>query len=576
MATNSGTPPGAEPTVAEVLVRMLMAAGIDVGFGIPGGQTIPFYAAARRLGFRHVLMRDERNAACAADAYARVTSRVGFCDATLGPGATNLISGVAEAYASSIPIIALVADVKTTREHLRDRGVASQALEQRGLFASISKWYARVQTPDALADVFRQALRVAVSGRPGPVILEIPEDVLAMRYPQAARWDDIKAGDSQWPRYRQAPAAADVEAILRYLRTAKRPIVLAGGGALASGAESLIRRLADEHGLPVVTSINGKGVIEETHPRALGPVGVFGSIQASHALQQADVVLALGTKFAQFNSFLFRLPMAGQIILQVDIDGTELGRAIAVTAGVAADVRTTLSVLADALSKDQPRWDWQPAAHPAAQPGTAADDPAVAPEEIIAALNEAAHPDDVFVTDASLASGWASPRFQVKQAGRRFLAPRGLAGIGWAGGAAIGAALAQRAAGGRVIALAGDGAAGYWLGEIETAARLQLPITFVILNNAGYGWVVQGERMLGIAPESVFAPVDFAMVARGLGATAVTIRKGDDIGRAIRESHALAGPVLIDVLSSDRAQPSVDWGVLDPNASHKYGAYGMG
>lgn len=563
------------PTVAEALLQMLRAAGIDAGFGIPGGQTIPFYAAARRCGFRHVLMRDERNAACAADAYARVTGRVGFCDATLGPGATNLISGIAEAYASSIAMIALVADVKTTREHLRDRGVASQALEQRSLFSSIAKWYGRVHGPEVLADVVRHALRVAVSGRPGPVILEIPEDVFAMPYPGDAAAAGFESDDSQWPRYRPAPAAVDVDAILNHLRTAQRPIILAGGGALASGAGELIQRLADGHGLPVVTSINGKGIIAETHPRAFGPVGVFGNVRASHALRQADVVLALGTKFAQFNSFLFRLPTPQQTVLQVDVDGAELGRAVAVKVGVTADVAMTLAAVVAGLAEEGRRWDWQPSADAPAQPGTGDDDPAVAPESVIAALDETASPRDVFVTDASLASGWAAPRFRVKAAGRHFLAPRGLAGIGWAGGAAVGAALALPA-NSRIIALAGDGAAGYWLGEIETAVRLQLPITFVILNNAGYGWVVQGERMLGITPQSEFAPVDFAAVARGFGAAAFTIRRGDDIAATVREAHAVSGPSLIDVLSSDRAQPSVDWGVLDPSAQHRYGAYGMG
>lgn len=562
-------------SVAEVLVELLSAAGIDCGFGVPGGQTIPFYAAARARGFNHVLMRDERNAACAADAYARVSGRVGFCDATLGPGATNLISGLAEAYASAVPVLALVADVKTTRGHLRERGVASQALEQRALFQSVVKWHGHVPSPEALKDVFLQALRVATTGRCGPVVLEIPEDVLAAEA-GAIDTSGVTARDSLWPRGRSAPDPDDLAAIVEALARAKTPVLLAGGGAVTSQASEVITRLADEHGIAVVTSINGKGAIAETHPCALGPVGVFGATRASRALQRADLVLAVGTKFAQFNSFLFRLPGPTQRVYQIDIDGAEIGRAVRVEGAAIADARTALEQIAGALAKRKISFQ-----HPASddappQPGDVAeDDPGIAPGAVMAALDAAGGEREIFVTDASLSSGWASPRYRVKRAGRGFLAPRGLAGIGWAGGAAIGAALALKGKG-RVIALAGDGAAGYWLGEMETAARLKLPITFVILNNAGYGWVVQGERMLGIAPESCFTPVDFSLIAQGLGLASQRVRKGEDISAAVARAMAADGPSLIDFLSSDRAQPSVDWGALDENAKHRYGAYGMG
>jgi acetolactate synthase-1/2/3 large subunit len=563
-------------TVAETLTELLVAAGIECGFGVPGGQTLPFYAAARRRGFRHVLMRDERNAACAADAFARVSGRVGFCDATLGPGATNLVSGLAEAYASSVPVLALVADVKTSREHLRERGVASQALDQRAFLQSVAKWYARVHTPAALRETFRHALRVATTGRCGPVILEIPEDVIAAKSEDGSPSAGVSPQDSVWPRYRSAPEPRDLRAIVSVLRGARHPVLLAGGGAVASGASDVITQLADRHGIAVVTSLNGKGAIAETHPCALGPVGVFGSTRASRALQRADVVLAVGTKFAQFNSFLFRLPDPHQSVLQIDIDATEIGRAIPVVGAAVADARTALEALAAELGREEIKFVHPPYDDAPRQPGADPDDGAVAPEDIMAVLDQRGRAQDVFVTDASLASGWAAPRYRVKSAGRGFLAPRGLAGIGWAGGAAIGAALAAAHTGGRVIALAGDGAAGYWLGELETAARLKLSITFVILNNSGYGWVVQGERTLGISPESTFGPVDYSAVARGLGAEASRVCKGDDLEAALAAALEAKGPALVDVVSSQYGQPSVDWGELDPSARNRYGAYGMG
>lgn len=560
--------------VAEAVVSVLEAAGIDTCFGVPGGQTVPFYGSARARGFRHVLMRDERNAACAADAYARVSGRIGMCDATVGPGATNLVSGLAEAYASSVPVLALVADIKTNREHLRRRGVASQALDQQAVLGSVSKWMGRVHTPAMLADIIDHALRVATTGRPGPVIVEVPEDVMQMplETPVLSRFS---LASSTWPRHRSAAPAHQVAEAVERLMKAKRPIVLAGGGAMSSGAFAEIARLADEFGLPIVTSINGKGLIDERNPRALGVVGVFGDVAASHTLAQADVVLVLGSKFAQFNSFMWRLPNKTQQLIHIDIDGEELGRALPAAMEIVADVREAARQIIAGLSTKKARFDWSPEGEPPKQPGTNADDPAVAPERIITSLNELVSDGDILVTDASLASGWTSSRYQQRVAGRGFLAPRGLAGIGWAGGAAIGAAFAAKP-GQRIYAIAGDGAAAYWIGEMETAARFKLPITFIMLNNAGFGWVVQGERGLGITPESTFAPVDFAAIGIAMGAGGARAHSINEVQAGIRQATEHNGPFVLDVLSSELSSPSVDYALLNPEAASKFGAYGMG
>jgi acetolactate synthase-1/2/3 large subunit len=519
-------------------------------------------------------MRDERNGACAADAYARVSGRVGMCDATVGPGSTNLVSGLAEAYASAIPVLALVADIRTNREHLRHRGVSSQALEQGAILAPVSKWVGRVQTPNQIVSVFQHALRVATTGRPGPVVVEIPEDFMAAQIPEPDL-SMFTPDSAVWPRHRTAPLASAVADAVARLAKAKRPMVLAGGGAMASGAHAEIARFADEFGIPIVTSINGKGVVAETNPLALGVVGVFGDIEASRTLKQADTILVLGSKFAQFNSFMWRLPNRTQELIHVDIDGEELGRALPAAVEIVGDVREAARAIGDGLAARNARFSWKPEGEPLPQPGTRPDDPAVAPERVVEAINALMDDDAIMVSDASLASGWTASRFQTRRAGRSYLGPRGLAGIGWAGGAAIGAALAAPK-GTRVIAVAGDGAAGYWLGEIETAARLKLPITFVILNNAGYGWVIQGERGLGITPESTFAPVDFAAVGRAMGTGASRVASINEVQAGLSEAFDLKGPYVLDVLSSELSSPSVDWGVLEPKSANALGAYGMG
>jgi acetolactate synthase-1/2/3 large subunit len=356
---------------------------------------------------------------------------------------------------------------------------------------------------------------------------------------------------------------------------AKRPIVLAGGGAMASRAFKEVLELAEEFGLQIVTSINGKGIIDERHPKALGVVGVFGDVAASHTLAQADVVLVLGSKFAQFNSFMWRLPGKTQQLIHIDIDGEELGRAMPAVMEIVADVREASRQIISGLNAKKAQFDWSPKGEPPEQPGTKADDPAVAPERVITALSELSGENDILVTDASLASGWTSSRYQQRTAGRGFLAPRGLAGIGWAGGAAIGAAFAAQP-GQRVYVVAGDGAAAYWIGELETAARFKLPITFIMLNNAGFGWVVQGERSLGISPESSFDPVDFAAIGVAMGAGGARAQSIKEVQAGLRQASAHNGPFVLDVLSSELSSPSVDYALLNPEAASKYGAYGMG
>lgn len=562
--------------VGDALIECLEAVGAKVCFGVPGGQTIPLYAAARQQGFRHILMRDERNAACAADAYARVSGRIGVCDATVGPGATNLVSGLAEAHASAIPVLAIVADVKTEREHLRVRGIASQAMEQHAMLHSVSKRVSRVHAPAGLSSAFTDAVRTAVTGRAGPAILEIPEDVFFA--PAAGDAPAATPDNGAWPRYASEPLAEDLAAAADLLSGATRPVILAGGGALSSQETAWVVTLAERLAIPVVTSINGKGVIDEYHPLARGVVGVFGSTEASVTLQQADVILVLGSKFAQFNSFLWRLPSSTQTLIHVDADGSELGRAIPVSLAICADAGRTARRLADAIDAQAGRDAWRidPATCPP-QPGTAPDDPRVAPEQVIMALSDRADEQTVLVSDASLASGWTASRYRVRGTGRRFLAPRGLAGIGWAGGAAIGAAMAldgQENA--RVVAVSGDGATSYWIGEIETAVRNNLPILFVILNNAGFGWIMQGERMMGIAPRSTFGPVDFAQMGRAMGARAYRAETIEEVRRALDEAWQHRGPVVLDILTSEDASPSVDWGSIDPAAASAFGAYGMG
>jgi acetolactate synthase-1/2/3 large subunit len=537
------------------LIESLTAAGIDAIFGVPGGQTLPLYRAARAAGFRHVLMRDERAAACAADAYARVRGHVGVCDATVGPGVTNLVSGLAEAYASSIPVLAVVADIRSDQGHLRRRSVVSQALEQGALLAPVTKWVARVERSAAFDAVLSHALRVATTGRPGPVALEIPDDVFAESPPDGDCV--LQREDAAFPRFRPALAPSDIDRITALLADAERPLVLAGGGVIASGACDSLRAFVEATGIPAATTIMGKGALDERHELAVGVVGTFGCVRAGAAMIEADAVLVVGSKLDQVSTIGFRMPRREQRLAHIDIDGEEIGRVTPVEAGAVADAREALNALREQFERSgrrrHSRWFAGLPSEPEAL--AAAEGDGVAPDAVVEAIGTAFPPGATLVSDASLASGWAARFFRVHEAGRSFLAPRGLAGIGWAGGAAIGASVAANR--GRVIALAGDGAWGYTMAEVETAARARLPITYVILNNASYGWITHVEGDMNLTEFSHLGGVDYAAAASALGAKAWRVHSIDDFAGAFNLAVNTAGPSVVEVLSSPTASPTL-------------------
>lgn len=550
-------------TFGEHLDLLLGGAAAPASFGVPGGQTLPFYGAAHGSGRRQVVMRDERNAACAADAYARVTGAVGICDATMGPGVTNLVSGLAEAHASSVPVLAIIADLPTDLEHLRGRSVASQSASQVAMLTPVCKWVGRVHRADALRPVLAHALRIAVTGRPGPVAVEIPEDLFIGDAGPGAEADDaIDARDLAFPRYRPRPHRGDVEAVADAVRSARRPVLLAGGGVTLTGAAPAVAAFATRCGVPVVTTINGKGALDERHALAAGVVGMFGSSRANAVLDAADLVLAIGTKLDQLSTHRWRLPRPDQHLIHVDSDGEELGRALPCRLAILADARAFIEELDTVMEHDTTTTAaWIDDLPTVTSPSTSRDDPRIAPEAVVRAIDDVVRPGDLLVSDASLSSGWAAAHFRVKTAGVGLLAPRGLAGIGWGPGAAVGARVA---AGGdrRVVALTGDGAFGYALGELETAVRLQLDLVFVVLNNSALAWIKHVESQMQIEHSSDFRDVDFAMVARGMGASGMVVDSVDDVRDALLAAIEHGGTHVIDVRTSAASSPIVGYGKL--------------
>lgn len=566
-----------------LLLSLLAEHGVQHVFGVPGGQTLALYDAIadRAPAVTHVLMRDERSAAYAADGYARVSGKAGICDATVGPGAAKLPSGLGEALGGSVPVVALVSDLATRMAPHRYRGAASQALDQVALLGPVTKWLASVPDAAAMPGLVRQAFRTATSGRPGPVALLLPQDVLdGPAGPAAPRTQSLRYGS--FPAFRPAPEPADVTAAALVLRRAARPFLLAGGGVMHSGAGPALTALAQRLSAAVGTTLTGKGAIAEDHPLSVGVTGAMGTSAAATALAEADVVLLAGTKSSSGATYGWTLPRPDQDVVQLDIDPAELGRAFGVAAAMLGDARAGLDALltelgADAdpgaagtaasqragrdsvaAEPDRTAWrarlagltaDWRAAR----DRERASDAVPVTPQRVLAALQQALGPADRLICDASLASGWGGVYYEQRTPGRQVLSPRGLAGLGYALPAAIGAATAaaggERA--GRMVVLTGDGALGYAAGELATLAELALPVTVIVLNNRSLGWIRWYRRITfgrGFEDDD-FADVRYADVARGFGLRAERVTDPARLRTAFSSALSSGRPGLVDVVT---------------------------
>jgi acetolactate synthase I/II/III large subunit len=553
------------PHTGALLADLLAEHGVRHVFGVPGGQTLALYDAIldREPGLRHVLVRDERSAAYAADAYARVTGQAGVCDATVGPGAAKLPSGLGEALGASVPVVALVSDLPARLAPHRYRSAASQALDQQALLAAVTKWHATVPDAATLPALVRQAFREATTGRPGPVALFLPQDVLDGPAPDYVSLPPSRFGS--FPAFRPAPDPHDAAAAAAVLSAAERPFILAGGGVLHSGAGTELTALAEALSAAVGTTLSGKGVIAEDHPLSVGVTGSMGTSAAAAALAEADVVLLAGTKAGSGPTFGWTLPAPGQAIVQLDLDPAELGRAFPVAAAVLADARPGLRGLLTALAAaggapDRAAWRSRIAELAASwraerDAERASDAVPIAPQRVVAEIEAVLGADDILICDASLASGWGGAYLEQRRAGRRVLCPRGQAGLGYALPAAIGVATARPE--GRTVVLAGDGAMGYVAGELATVTELGLPVTVIVLNNRSLGWIRWYRRInFGRGWEGEdFSDVSFADVARAFGLAGMRVAEPARLAAALRTACSAPGPALLDVVTEPWQTP---------------------
>jgi acetolactate synthase-1/2/3 large subunit len=554
-----------DTTVAQAIVNALQRHGVEFIFG----QSLPsaVMLAAEASGIRQVSYREENSGGAMADGFARLSGKVGVVAAQNGPAATLLVPPLSEAFKASVPIVALVQDVDRPTV---DRN-AFQDLDHFALFSACTKLVRRLPSADRVDDYVDMAFSVAASGRPGPVVLMLPADLLKdpavpQPFPRTTRL-------GHWPLDRQRPGEAQIAAAARLIAEAKYPIVLAGGGAVSSRADAALARLQDEAHLPVFTTLMGKGAVDEHHPLSggvIGPLTGKGSLgrRSRDMAQEADVVLLVGTRTNQNGTDSWRLfPPTAQLI-HVDVDPVEIGRTYEAMR-LTGDAAETISALATALSKldvksakaRRPAVEkrladaW--AAYAADQaPMVGSNGSPIRPERLMSVLQPHFDRDDVVVVaDASFSSMWITGYLRSSKVGRRIVTPRGLAGLGWGLPMALGAKVARPDA--RVIAVVGDGGFAHCWAEMETAARSKLPVTIILLNNGILGFQKYGEnRKFGAHTSAIyFTEVDHAAIARACGCEGVRITEASEFEPALTKAMASDKPTLLEIITDPEAKP---------------------
>ena len=554
-----------QQTAAERIAQALKRHRVDVIFG----QSLPsaVLLAAEDAGIRQVVYRTENAGGAMADAYARLSHKIGVVAAQNGPAATLLVPPLAEALKASIPLVALVQEVARPT---RDRN-AFQELDHTALFQGCTKWVRTVDDPGRVEDYVDLAFTKAATGRPGPVALLLPADMLNEHGPAAAHPRSASLG--VWPMDRVVADPAAIDQAADLLAGADHPLVIAGGGVHGAGACDLVAALQDEAALPVAYTMMGKGVVDDRHPLTVGLVGnVMGEMSIGKLsrplLDSADRILLVGTRTNQNGTDSWSLFPPRADILHLDIDGHEVGRTYEPAVRLVGDAKLTLEALLQRLGQhDLGRRQAGRASLEAAIAQTrsawaeatlalrTSDAQPIRPERVMAEVQSVLTADTAVVADASYSSVWINAYLGSFAPGQRFVTPRGLAGLGWGYPMALGAKVARPDA--PVICVVGDGGFGHCWSELETARRTGTAVVLIVLNNSVLGYQKDAETVKFGRYTSAchFEPVDHAAIAKACGVAAHRITDPADLAPALRAALAANQSVLLDVVTDPDAYP---------------------
>lgn len=540
---------------SEILTEVLIEQGVDTVFGYPGGAVLNIYDALYKYSdkIKHILSAHEQGASHAADGYARATGKVGVCIATSGPGATNLVTGIATAYMDSVPMVVITGNVGSG---LIGRD-AFQEVYITGITMPITKHNFMVQNVNELADTIRDAFRIANSGRKGPVLIDITKDV-------TAAVTDFEPKAKLQPEDNTVVNTDELQAIAHIINKAKKPVVMFGGGVVSSNASDLALELVEKANIPACHTLMAAGVIGYNNSLNLGLLGMHGSYTTNKAADEADVLIAIGTRFSDRVALDTKSFAKKATIIQIDIDLSEINKNVAVDHYVIGDVKTVLENLLPMIKKnDRSEWlkaidefkkvDYKPQD----------DDSQILPHQLIGAICDMAGEDTVVVTDVGQHQMWAA-QYVHHINPRGFLTSGGLGTMGYGYGAAIGAKAALGDSK-KVVHITGDGSFHMNLNEACTAVSYELPVITVIMNNKVLGMVRQWQRCFYGKRFSQTDPdrkTDFVKLAEGFGAKGYYAETIAEFKTAFAEALKAKGPVWIEcaIDKDERVLPMIPAG----------------
>ena len=523
---------------ADIITETLIEQGVEVIFGYPGGQIIDVYDSLYRYQDRisHVLTAHEQGAVHAADGYARSTGRPGVVFATSGPGATNLVTGIATAFLDSVPLIAITGNVPTG-----SIGYDSfQEIDITGITLPITKHNFFVGDVQELADTIRQAFRLAVPGRPGPVLIDVPKDV------QTSLWEYIPAPKIE---REEAQPAKDIRIrqAAEIINEAKRPYIYFGGGLISSGAQSELLALADRIDAVIGCSMMGLSAIPTSHPRFLGMQGMHGHYASSMAMHNADCIIALGARFNDRSTGNRKKFATKARIVHIDVDGSELSKTTTDACGLRGDLKMTLQKLLPLIREaKRPEWQEKVSSFREGELGSQDKREGLNPKNAIRMLNSYLGENTPVATDVGQHQMWSAQNLCFKTP-RRFISSGGLGTMGFGLGAAIGAAYGT---GERTVLVTGDGSFGMCLNELATAVTYGVPVVILLMNNGVLGMVRQWQTLFFDKHYSntvLNRRTDFVELARAFGADGMRASSLEELKSALDAAFSKDMPFVIDL-----------------------------
>jgi acetolactate synthase I/II/III large subunit len=542
-------------TGAQILCRALLQQGVDVLFGYPGGAIMPFYHALPEYpGIRHVLVRHEQAAAHAADGYARASGRAGVCVATSGPGATNLVTGLATAHMDNTPVVAITGQVARAMMG-RD---AFQETDIIGITQPITKHSRLVEDVEEIEEAVEEAFSVALSGRRGPVLLDIPKDVQNQKAEWRGRADRRTGGQSSLPGAARSGSSdrptvrpSGIEAAARLIAGAERPLILAGHGVLLADAYAELQALAERTGIPVITTLLGISGFPESHPLHLGMPGMHGEVHVNRAIQQADLILGLGLRFDDRVTGNLAGFARNAKIIHVDLDPSEIGKNVPVEIGLVGDVRAVLcALLNDVESRNCDSWREEIASF--VRPRQESFRGELSPETILAAIDAAAAGRCSIVSDVGQHQMWVAKLFRYQRPNSH-ITSGGLGTMGFAVPAAMGVTLARPDE--TVWAISGDGGFQMNMQEIATMVQEGIPVKMAIFNNGYLGMVRQWQQFFHgrrYSATPIWSP-NYVRLAEAYGIAGWRVESSDQVASVVGEATAHPGPALVEFVIEQEA-----------------------